>query len=33
VVRATEQELVDRCVAALLTGLVDKGYQITDGGI
>jgi molybdenum cofactor synthesis domain-containing protein len=33
VVRATDQALVDRCIDALLAGLTDKGYQITEGGI
>lgn len=33
VVRATDQALVDRCIAALATGLGAAGYAIVDGGI
>lgn len=33
VVRATEQALVDGCVAALVSGLEAQGHDVTDGGI
>jgi molybdenum cofactor synthesis domain-containing protein len=33
VVRATEQGLVDACVAALVAGLEDAGFVAVDGGI